>query len=203
MRDIRHRNAQQRQQVAATAASLICEGSVRDPLTARRKAAQRLGIRDERLLPEPAEIVAAVREHQRLFSAHSQPMHLRRLREAAREAMQFLRAFHPHLYGSVLDGTADNNSPVYLQLFCDHPEALLSFLHDHAITVDQRQQRVRLDRETIVTVPVLRLLADEVFFELTVLPDCARRQAPLDRVGESAMQRASLARLERLLAGSD
>lgn len=207
MGDLRHRNAQrnaqQRQRVAATAAALICEGRARDPLTARRKAAQRLGIHDERALPEPAEIVEAVREHQRLFCANSQPKHLRRLREAAREAMQFLHAYHPRLCGSVLDGTADHHSPVCLQLFCDHPEAVLAFFHDHAIAVEQRQQQVRLDREMVVLVPLLCLLADEVSFELTLLPDSSRRQAPLERNGDSPMARASLAQLEQLLTAID
>lgn len=195
----RARSAQQRQRIAAAAAALISEGGVRDPMAARRKAAQQLGIHDERALPERAEIESALREHQRLFAGEAQPSRLRHLRRAAHEAMGFLSTFHPRLCGSVLDGTADRHSSICLQVFSEAPEAVLTFLMEHGVAFEQRQRRVHLDREHQLTVPLLTLLADDVAFALTVLPVSALHQPPLDDSGARPAPRASLVQLERLL----
>lgn len=195
----RARGAQQRQRIAAAAAALISEGGVHDPMAARRKAAQRLGIRDERLLPEREEIETALREHQRLFGGVAQPLHLQYLRRAAHDAMGFLSAFHPRLVGSVLDGTADRHSSVCLHLFSDAPEAVLTFLAEQGVAFDQRQRHVQLDREHHLTAPVLKLLANGVPFALTVLPLSALHQPPLEDSGDRPAARASLFQLERLL----
>lgn len=197
------RNATQRQRIAAAAAALLGQGAVHDVLAARRKAAQQLGITDPRLLPDREEIEAALRAHQRLFAAPEQADQIRRLRLAAREAMQFFAKFDPRLVGAVLDGSADRHSAVGLHLFCDDPEAVLRHLHDHGIGFRQRVQRKQLDRERSVFADVLELSADEVPFELTVLPVSALRQPPLDRDGERPEPRASLAQLDKLLASPD
>jgi len=197
------RNATQRQRIAAAAAALLGQGGVHDVLAARHKAARQLGITDPRLLPDRDEIEAAWRAHQRLFAAPTQAAPAHRLRLAAREAMRFFAAFDPRLVGAVLDGSADRHSAVRLHLFCDDPEAVLRHLHDHGIGFRQRVQRVRLDRERSVLADLLELSAEEVPFELTVLPVSALRQPPLDRDGERPEPRASLAQLDPLLAAPD
>jgi hypothetical protein len=62
---------------------------------------------------------------------------------------------------------------------------------------------LRLDRERSGEFPVFLFAAEELPFDLTVLPRDALRQAPLDRSGERPMRRASLAALQELLASEE
>lgn len=195
------RTHQLRRRIALEAARLISEHGIRDYQMAKRKAAQHVGVSDEGYLPRNREIEEALREHQRLFRGDEQPRALRTRREAARDAMQFLEHFEPRLVGAVLDGTADTHTPVSLHVFDDSPEAVTGFLHDHGIAFETRARTLRLDRERSGEFPVLRFDADGVAVEATIFPRDALRQAPLDRIDERPLQRASLATLYAMLAG--
>ena len=86
------RHAQDRLQrnrlrVAQEAARLMSEHGIRDFHHAKVKAAERLGILDAQALPRNNEIEDALREHQRIFHAESQPQLLQERREAAVEAI--------------------------------------------------------------------------------------------------------------------
>src|ERR1700761_3715648 len=81
--------------VAQEAARLMSEHGIRDFHHAKLKAAERLGIADAQALPRNYEIEDALREHQRIFHADTQPQALRARREAAVEGMFFLRGFDP------------------------------------------------------------------------------------------------------------
>ena len=59
---------------------------------------------------------------------------------------------------------------------------------------------MRFDRERADDVPVWLFSADELTFDLTVLPHDALRQAPLSSIDEKPMKRASLAQLRELIA---
>jgi hypothetical protein len=61
-------------------------------------------------------------------------------------------------------------------------------------------RRLRITRDEQVEYPVLLFAADNLPFDITVLPHNALRQAPLDRTDEKPMRRASLASVEILLA---
>lgn len=201
-------HAQDRQQrnrlrVAQEAARLMSEHGIRDFHHAKLKAAERLGVHDAQALPRNQEIEQALREHQRLFDADSQPQQLKARREAAREAMRFLGRFDPRLVGAVLDGTADAHSAVCLHVFSDDPEAVSLFLREHGVPAELQTRRLRLSREEQADYPVLLFAADGLPFDLTVLPRDALRQAPLDRIDEKPMRRASLAAVEELLAAND
>lgn len=195
------RSQELRRRIALEAARLMSEHGIRDFHLAKRKAAERLGASDDIRLPKNSEIEVALREHQRLFHADEQPMRLRRLREVAREAMRFLARFEPRLVGAVLDGTADRHSAVCLHLFSDSPQEVIILLHERGIPLEQQHRRLRLNQDMQLEYPVLLFSADEVAIDLTVLPHDAIRQAPLDRIGERPMRRATLAALEELLAG--
>jgi hypothetical protein len=197
------RARERRQRLAIEAARLMVEGGIRDYHQAKLKAAARLGESDEGSLPRNSEIEEAVREYQRLFQGDSQPQELRRRREAATRAMAFLAAFEPRLVGAVLEGTADAHSAVCLHVFEEQAEALPRFLDEHGIPYEQRSRQLRLDRERSVDVPVYLFSAEDLPFDLTALPREALRQAPLDRIGERPMRRASLAALQELLAAED
>jgi hypothetical protein len=199
-----HDRAQRnRVRIAQEAARLMSEHGIRDFHHAKTKAAQRLGIIDTQSLPRNVEIEDALRQYQRIFHGDHQPQALRARREAARDAMQFFAPFRPRLVGAVLDGTADTHSAVCLHLFSDDPEAVPRFLHDHQIPYQTQTRRLRTTRESGADYPVYLFSADDLPFDLTVLPDDALRQSPLDRAGERPMQRATLTTVEALLAQPD
>lgn len=188
-----------RLRVAQEAARLMSEHGIRDFHHAKLKAAERLGIVDTQALPRNLEIEQALREHQRLFLADSQPQLLRRRRDAAIEAMGFLAAFEPRLVGAVLEGTADAHSAVCLHVFSDDPDAVVLYLREHGVPFEMQVRRLRYGRDDIPEYPVLLFSADDLPFDLTVLPLDALRQAPLDRAELRPMRRASLAQVEMLL----
>jgi len=189
-----------RLRVAQEAARLMSEHGIRDFHRAKRKAAERLGVLDEQALPRNHEIEQALREHQRLFQSESQPKLLRQRREAAIEAMRFLERFEPRLVGAVLEGTADAHSAVCLHVFSDDPEAVGIYLREHGVPFEMQTRRLRITRDEQVEFPVLLFAADNLPFDLTVLPHNALRQAPLDRMDEKPMRRAALASVEIMLA---
>lgn len=190
---------ERRARLAHEAARLIAESGIRDFHQAKLKAAQRLGIHDDASLPRNREIEDALREYQRLFQSDSQSGELRRRREAALRALEFFAPFDARLVGPVLDGTADGNSPVHLQLYTDDAEAVPRFLDDHRIPAETRSRRIRLDRERALDCPVWLFSAEELSFDLTVLPHAALRQAPLSSIDEKPMRRASASQLQALL----
>ncbi|OOG53965.1 hypothetical protein B0E47_12310 [Rhodanobacter sp. B05] len=189
-----------RLRVAQEAARLMSEHGIRDFHHAKLKAAERLGILDTQALPRNLEIEQALREHQRLFLADRQPQLLQQRREAAIEAMAFLAAFEPRLVGAVLEGTADAHSAVCLHVYSDDPDAVVQYLREHGVPIEMQVRRLRYSRDEQPEYPVLLFSADDLPFDLTVLPRDALRQAPLDRTELRPMRRASLAQVEVLLA---
>ena len=188
-----------RLRMAQEAARLMSEHGIRDFHHAKLKAAERLGILDTQALPRNLEVEQALREHQRLFLADRQPQLLRQRREAAAEAMGFLAAFEPRLVGAVLEGTADAHSAVCLHVFSDDPDAVVLYLREHGVPIEMQVRRLRYGRDDQPEYPVLLFSADDLPFDLTVLPLDALRQAPLDRAELRPMRRASLAQVEMLL----
>ena len=194
---------ERRHRIAHEAARLIAESGVRDFHQAKLKAAHRLGIHDDASLPRNREIEEALREYQRLFQGDAQLSALRQRREAALRALEFFAAFDARLVGPVLDGTADANAPVQLQLYTDDAEAVQRFLEDHRIPAETRSRRIRLDRERTLDCPAWLFCAEDLSFDLTVLPHDALRQAPLSNMDEKPMRRASMAQLRALLVEED
>ena len=194
------RTRERRQQLAHEAARLMAEGGIRDYRQAKLKAAQRLGIVDEASLPRNHEIEDALREYQRLFLGPDQAAELQRRRQAALRALAFFADFQPRLVGPVLDGTADAHSPVALHLHTDDADAVPRWLDEHGVPATSRSRHVRLDRERQGDYPVWLFAAEELAFDVTVLPLDVVRQAPLSAVDGRPMARASLAQLRALLA---
>lgn len=195
------RNSRERQLIAQEAARLVAESGIHDLEHARRKAAIKLGITSEALWPRLSEIEQALREHQLLFAASSQPGALRLHRESALQAMQFLHAFQPRLTGAVLSGLADGNSPVILHLHCDDADAVQRFLHEQRIPAESRAWPLRLaGHASKQHFPGCEFAADGIAFELVVLPEDALRQPPVSADDGKPLPRATLAQLRQLLA---
>ncbi|WP_433925213.1 hypothetical protein [Stenotrophomonas nematodicola] len=191
---------ERRHRLAHEAARLMAEGGIRDYHQAKLKAAARLDIHDDASLPRNAEIEDALRQYQRLFAGANHGTQLRQRREAALRAMDFLHAFAPRLCGPVLDGTADTNSPVQVQVHSDDADAVQRFLEEHGIPAESRMRRLRLDRERNLDVPVWVFSAEDLTFDIAVLPYDALRQPPLSAIDEKPMRRASQAQLRDLLS---
>ena len=102
-----------------------------------------------------------------------------------------------------IKSTADANAPVQLQLYTDDAEAVPRFLEDHRIPAETRSRRIRLDRERTIDCAVWLFSAEDLGFDLTVLPYDALRQAPLSSIDEKPMRRASAAQLQALLVNED
>ena len=197
------RTRERRQRLAMEAARLMSEHGIRDYLQAKHKAAKRLGIHDDASLPSNSEIEQALRDYQRLFCGDSQPQLLRIRREAAARAMAFFQGFDPRLVGSVLEGTADGHSAVCLHLHTDDAHSVSRFLANNGIPAEASSRQLRIDRERVADAPVWLFSAESLSFDLTVLTHDALRQAPLDRIGDRPMRRASLATLQALLASRE
>lgn len=194
------RTRERRQRLAHEAARLMAEGGIRDYHQAKLKAAQRLGIFDDASLPRNREIEDALREYQRLFLGSDQPAEVRRRREAALRALEFFRGFEPRLVGAVLDGTADANSAVALHVHSEDPDAIPRWLDEHGVPAQSRSRHLRLDRERDGDFPVWLFSAEDLSFDVTVLPPDVLRQAPLSGIDEKPMRRASATQLRLLLA---
>lgn len=195
-----NRSREMRSRIASEAARIMSEQGVRDFGVAKRKAAERLGVSDEQSLPRNSEIEEALREFQRLFQGDTQPRLLRERRAAAVEAMKFFARFEPRLVGAVLEGTADEHSAVCLHLFSDDPSEVQLYLDEQRIPYDESSRRLRVERDRWEDYQAYLFSADDVPFDLTVLPRDALRQAPIDRVDERPMQRASLNAVVEMLA---
>lgn len=194
------KDQQMRQRLAQAAAQILAETGSRDFYAAKRKAALHLGAVDTRNMPSNTEIDQALREYQRLFRAEAQPAALHQLRSRALEAMEFFAPFRPRLVGSVLDGSADEHSPVVLHVFVPRLEDLDIFLMDQQIPYEQGERRVKFSSDKTVTLPVFRFVAGDTRIELVVFLQDGPHQPPLSPVDGRPMQRASLNRVRELLA---
>lgn len=192
----------QRRWLAEQAARYMNEFSIDDPRTALRRvlARQGTGPSDRRQWPESDEILAALRDYQRLFRGEEQSAHLHTRREAAIEAMRFFAAFRPYLVGTTLEGTADAHSAVQLHLHNDDPDAVLLFLQEQGIKHRIDERRIHLDTQRIAFVPHISFDADDIGFELWVLPALSQRQAPLAADGRTPIRRAGLGSVVQLAA---
>lgn len=189
---------QRRLRVAAEAARLLAQGGG-DPVSARRKAAARLGYDDPASLPSGEEIREALASHRRLFGGGGDDARLARLREAALDAMAHFDAFDPRLVGAVLDGSAGDDDAIELHLHADDPDAVARALLDRGAPATQRPRRLSLARGTSTEVPCWELRADGLPFALWVLPATCARQPPLDPLDGTPMRRADARAVRRLL----
>ena len=194
----RDHTGQLRRQLAQLAARIMAEEELADFHLAKRKAASRMGVDVRKLLPSNVEIEAELRAYRALFQGEEHAAHLRRLREAAREAMRFFAAFRPLLVGPVLEGTAGERGVVSLHLYVDTPEALGLFLLEQGIPHELAEVSLRMagGRRSF---PAVHFMAGDVAMELVMLPAEGGRQPPLSPVDGRPMKRASLRQLEALL----
>jgi hypothetical protein len=188
-----------RRALAQEAARIMAQQGIHDFLTAKRKAAERLGVAEASALPRNTEIEEALAEYQRLFDPNGHELTLEAQRRAALQAMMWLSQFEPRLVGPVLTGTATEHADIQLHVFADTPEYVALKLLDRGVAHEITERRVRLDAERIKAFPGLRFAVDDLQVDATVFPLDGIRQAPVSPVDGRPMRRADAAEIQDLL----
>ncbi len=181
----------------------MIESGIRDFAMAKRKAAQHHGVEQSRKLPGNEEIEQELIEYQRLFHSNTQEERLRQLRQTALKAMTMLEEFKPALVGPILNGSADENTPVYLHLFAETAEQVLIFLLQQHIPFEQGERTVHMAKNVTLHYPKFSFVAGDTAIELTVFPLDGPRQPPLSPVDGKPMKRAKRRQLEAILGKGD
>ncbi|MGB9092850.1 MAG: hypothetical protein WCB93_01920 [Gallionella sp.] len=173
-REYSNRRDLMREQLAHHAAKLMAEDGITDHAFAKRKAARQLGAADTQHMPSNQEVDDALNSYRALYQRDIHPGILHQLREQALTTMRLLADFHPYLTGSVLNGTAGEQSDINLQLFSDDAKSVLLFLLKHRIAFEDGEWKVRVNgREE--TVPSYTLTSDSGNqTHIVVLPENAR-----------------------------
>lgn len=163
-----------REQLAHQAARLMAENGITDHAYAKRKAAKQLGSPDTQHLPSNQEVDRALRSFRALFQHEHHPVILNQLREQALAAMHHLEPFHPYLTGSVLDGSAGEQSDINLSVYSDDVKAVMMFLLKHKIEFESGEWSTHL-MGRMQNLPSFTLQSDTgVPVHITVLPENAR-----------------------------
>jgi hypothetical protein len=182
-------SAEIRQRIAQEAARLMVESGIEDFGLAKRKAAERLGVRGAGGLPTNQQIEASLVERQRLFEPASHERRIADLRRVAADVMLDLASFSPRLVGPVLAGTATVNSAIELHVFADAPELVVATLED-AAPIRDVQHRFRIDADTVVQIPGFSFTRDAEQVDVFVFPERSAHHAPLSPVDQRPMRRA-------------
>ncbi len=163
-----------RERLAYVAARLMAEDSISDFAFAKRKAAKQLGALETQHLPSNEEVEAALHSYRALYQQESHPEVLRELREEALASMQLFSQFSPYLTGSVLSGTAGEESDINILLFSDDAKAVLLFLLQHNLDFIDGEWKTRIGGHE-ETVPSYTLESESgTQTHLIVLPANAR-----------------------------
>ena len=188
-----------RERLAHEAARVMAEGGIEDFGLAKRKAAERLGIRGAGALPTNAEIQLCLAERLRIFEPEDHRGRLENLRRVAADVMLELDAFAPRLVGAVLAGTVTIASGVELHVFADAPELVAAVLERNSTPLRDCQGRFRLDAATTVQRPGFCFERDGEEIEVFVFPERSAHQPPLSPVDQKPMRRAALGAVLALL----
>jgi hypothetical protein len=188
-----------REQLAQEAARLIVDHGMHDYGQAKRKAAQRFGVRSSGVLPSNSEIESSVIERQRIFDPDLHSLRLRAMRRLAADIMALLGEFEPRLVGPVLVGTVTENSPLELHVFTDSPEDVLLELSAQGIDSRDCQRRYRVNGQEVTNTPGFRFTREGERVYVIIFPEKGLRQPPLSPVDRRPMKRAALQRVLSLL----
>jgi hypothetical protein len=180
----------------------MAEHGIQDFAMAKRKAADRLGVRaSASALPSNVQIQERLVERQRLFDPEEHGRRLEKLRLVATNVMAILDAFRPKLVGAVLEGTVTISSPIELHVFSDAPEDVAAALEACGVRLHDSQRPYRFRREEAQLYPGFDLMVDDEELRVMVFPERGPRHSPLSPIDGKPMRRASrsavLALLER------
>jgi hypothetical protein len=182
-----------REQLAHHAARLMAENGITDHAYAKRKAAKQLGSPDTQHLPSNQEVDRALRSFRALFQQERHPAILNQLREQALDAMRLLEPFQPYLTGSVLDGSAGEQSDINLAVYSDDVKAVMMFLLKHKVEFESGEWSAHL-MGRLQNLPSFTLQsASGVPVHIAVLPENSRHSG--SRKSESHADIAAVVKL--------
>jgi len=192
-----------RQEIAQQAARMLAEGLEIDYLAAKSKAAKKLGYSSQQDLPSNVEVENEVKSYQALFLAETHSLVIKNKRLEALSAMQYFEQFEPRLVGSVLAGTASENHPIEIELFADSLKDVTFFLIDANIPYEMGEHQVRVNKRESKQVPVVYFSAGDHEVELRVFSFKDLKQNHLSPITGQAEPRASVKKVQALLAEVD
>ncbi len=189
-----------RRQVAFEAARLMYQREESEYFRAKLKAARRI-VRGELKpddLPSNREIRDQIQALARMHEGQQRTENLRQMRLEALRMMRILREFRPRLIGSTLTGHVRQGSDIDLHLFTDSLEAVRSALDAEGAVYEVQRKRVRKQGQerTFIHLHV----QDRFPFELTLYPADKAHYVFKSSITGKAIERASIAELEQLLA---
>ena len=163
-----------REQLAHLAAKLMAEDGITNHAYAKHKAARQLGAADPQHLPSNDEIDTALHSFRQLFQSETHPNILNELRREALTHMLLLADFHPYLTGSVLSGTAGEQSDINIMLFSDDEKAVLLFMLKHKIDFESGEWKMRVSGHEELVPSYSLTGASGAQIHVIVLPENAR-----------------------------
>ncbi|HFE37500.1 MAG TPA: hypothetical protein ENK06_03640 [Gammaproteobacteria bacterium] len=189
-----------RQQIIQQAVRLLAEGTEVDYFSAKTKAAKMFGYSGQHDLPANGEIEAELKKYQAIFHAKSQPLIIEEKRRTALSTMRCFAQFKPCLVGSVLAGTATENSPIEIHLFVESFKELALFLLNKQIPYELIDRTLRINKRESKTIPVMYFSAGDQAVEMSIFPAKDIRQKYLNPASGLMEVRATLKKVTQLLA---
>ena len=189
-----------RRSIARLAAQLMYERLESEYYTAKRKAAGQLGLQYRarpKDLPSNREIRDEIEILARTMEGDRRDETILDMRIEALRLMRILKAFRPHLIGSVLTGHVRKGSDIDLHLFSNNLSAIAGALEDDGFDFEIEHKRVVKHGEEKVFTHVH--VHDRYEFELTVYPDDMAHYPFRSSVTGGPMDRATIEELEALL----
>ena len=188
-----------RKNIAHEAAKLVAQDGLEDFLLAKKKAAEQLNVNNKRLLPSNREVEVALIEYQSLFHNEKQQQTVFESRKIAYRTMLLLEEYNPLLVGSVLSGTANENSEIIIHVFSDSPEIISLYLEKNGIPISLCERRLKIEKKNHTFFTALKFIAGNINIVLIVLPHPLQRNAPIDPITQRPMKRATLSDVKRLV----
>ena len=189
-----------RRQVAWDAARLMYEREETEYYRAKLKAARRLTRGDFKPadLPSNREIRDQIQVWAQLQEGQRRTENLRDMRREALRMMRILKNFRPRLIGSTLTGHVRRGSDIDLHVFSESIESVAAVLDEQGLPYEVERKRVRKHGEerTFVHIHV----NDRFPFELTIYAADKAHYVFKSSITGKAIERASIAELEQLLA---
>ena len=187
-------------ELALEAARIFVEESLTDYATAKRKAAERMGLGTRASLPDNARVQAEVIAYQRLFGGANYVQRLTRMRTTAVQAMKLLAEFDPRLTGGTITGAIGEAHRVQLHAFPDKAEMVDVFLADRGIETKESERDFRYGDGHVESVPMVRFDAGGIEVDVALFEPGQERRAPLSPTDGLPSKRLTLAQAEALAA---
>lgn len=182
------------------AARIFVEESLTDYGTAKRKAAERLGLGHRAAMPDNARVQAEVIAYQRLFGGAAYVQRLQRMRTTAVQAIKLLAEFDPRLVGGVVTGAIGLAHRVQLHAFPDKAEMVDVFLAERGFEWKESERDYRYGDGHVESVPLASFDAGGIGVDVALFEPGQERRAPLSPVDGLPTKRLTLAQAEALAA---